>query len=292
MMRGECAEQRAASRMRLLRLAEVQIGAQDRVFRHSPAKALIAVGGALCASAGLVWFGWTRGAGLAYYLAGVLVLAVLVLHKLVIARLRPSNWLVRMNDEGLFLQFRSYLNHHFPPEDRTVAFLLYREIRSARMIDERRTVPERDFERPMVERTLEQRRRLVELELAGDLAPLAHALQEERLKRPRNATLYKHYPARMVSAHSLQVEWNVAPGAREFLAALRPHTNVAPPLETAQDYSNLQSLSRTDQERRLLELIDTGQTITAVYLARQLYCLDLTAARDYVEELARTARRS
>jgi hypothetical protein len=213
--------------VKLMRLTEVPIRASDRVFRHSPARALVVAVSMLCASAGLAWF----GSGLAYYVAAVLVVSLLVMHKLVLARLRPSNWLARMNNEGLFLHFRSYLNHHFPATDLTVVFIPYAEIRSA------------------------------------------------------NATLYKDYPVRMTATDCIQVAWNVVPDADAFLTALGQHANIAPAAQKSIDYVNLENQPRAEQEKRLLELIEAGQTIDAIYIARKLYSYDLTQAREFVEEL-------
>jgi hypothetical protein len=215
----------------------------------------------------------------------VLLLGLIVMHKFVLARFRPSNWLVRMSDAGLFLQFRSYLNHHFPEEDLTVVFIPYREIRSARLVRESRDIPYRDLESPRVERTSEQRRRLVEFELAGDLAPLTQALADESAKHPPNATLYRHYPVRIASPPFVQVEWNVVPNPKVLLEALRRYTNIATPVEVSQEYGNLKGLSHEEQEKRLLELVETGETFAAVYIARKLYSYDLTQARAFVEGL-------
>jgi hypothetical protein len=51
--------------------------------------------------------------------------------------LRPSNWLARVRNDGLFIQFRSYLNYHLPADALTVFFIPYQEIRSARLVRER-----------------------------------------------------------------------------------------------------------------------------------------------------------
>jgi hypothetical protein len=267
--------------MQLMPLAKVQIRKSDLVYRHSPARAMVVAICMIIASVALVWL----GSGLAYYVAGVLIVSLLVMHNFILARFRLSNWLARMNDEGLYLQYRSYLNHHFPKNDPTVVFLLYAEIRSARLVDERSEIPYRDLDQPLAEKSTERRRRLVELDLAGDVSAFEKALAEERAKRPANATLYKDYPVRMASPTCVQVNWSVVPGADEFLDALGQYTNIAPTTQESNDYVNLEGQSREDQERRLLELIEAGQTIDAVYIARKLYSLDLTQAKSFVEDL-------
>jgi hypothetical protein len=267
--------------MQLMPLAEVPIKQNDLVFRQSPARALFVAVCIIISSVVLIWL----GSGLAYYIAGVLIVSLLVMHKFILARFRPSNWLARMSDEGLYLQYRSYLNHHFPENDPIVVFIPYAEIRSARLVNERSEIPYRDLDQPLAEKSTERRRRLVEIDLVGDATPLEKALAEERAKRLGNATLYKDYPVRTASPSCVQVNWSVVPGADAFLDELGQYTNIAPTTQKSNDYVNLVGLSREQQEKRLLELIDAGQTIDAVYIVRKLYSLDLTQAKRFVDGL-------
>lgn len=271
--------------MQFMRLAEVPIGPHDRVFRYSPLRALLVAFSIICASGGLVLFGWIQQAGLAYYVAGVLLLGLAVMSKFVLARFHPSNWLVRLSDQGMFLQFRSYLNHHFPAHDLTVVFIPYIEIRSVRLVQERSAIPYRNLDRPLAERSYAQRRRVVELELTGDLAPLTQALSGESTIRPSQVTLYKHYPVRMMSPPFVQVEWGVVPNPNVLVDVLRRYTNIASPIEVSHDYENLEGLSREEQEARLLSLVEAGKTLDAVYVARKLYSYDLIQARAFIEGL-------
>jgi hypothetical protein len=268
-----------------MRLADIAMGQHDRVFRYSPTWALLGAFSILGASGGLALFGWNQQAGLAYYLAGVLLFGLIVMSKFILARFQPSNWLVRLSDKGIFLQFRSYLNHHFPAHDLTVVFIPYIEIRSVRLVQECSNIPYRDLDQPLAERSYVQRRRFVELELTGDLSPLAQALAGESTKRLSSVTLYKHCPVRMTTPPFVQVEWGVVPGPDVLVDSLRRYTNIASPIEVSHDYANLEGLSREEQETRLLSLVQAGKTLDAVYVARKLYSYDLTQARAFVEGL-------
>ncbi len=159
----------------------------------------------------------------AYYLAGVLLLGVVILQTLVLARFRSSNWLVQAGHEGLYVQLRSYLNHRFPAGDPTVAFIPYQMIRSARLARGTRTIPDADSRTGVTTKPI----RLVQLELVGDTAPLAQALTDERARcgpdwreRGGRSTRYQHHPVRMVSPATLQLEWEVVPDAETLLAIL------------------------------------------------------------------------
>ena len=65
-------------------------------------------------TAGVAILSWLKQAWLGYYVSAVSLLFALIFRKIVSARFRPSNWLVRLPDHGLFIKFRSYLNGHFP----------------------------------------------------------------------------------------------------------------------------------------------------------------------------------
>jgi hypothetical protein len=277
--------------MRLLRLDEVPIS--DRVFRYSPARGLFAALAAICTGGGLILLGWQRGSILAYYLSGVTLLGLLVMRRFIFARFQPSNWLIRLSDDGLFVHFRSYLNYHLSEDDLTVVFIPHKEIRSLRLVRQHRDIPEMDGARSRLNSVSEQRRRLVELDLAADSSPLAQALADELRRRgPKEthwygsaSTLYKDYPARLASPTLLQLDWKVVPSARVFLEAMQRYTDIAGPLEVSEDYVHLEGLSRGEQEAHVLELAETGQTIAAIRIARKLYSCDLTQAKAFIESL-------
>jgi len=90
--------------MQLLRLADVPLNQRDRFFYYSRLRAGAgAVIFAAIATAALK-FGSQTGASLAYYVAAVATVCLLLFQKLVTSRFRPSNWLERVTDHGLFHQ--------------------------------------------------------------------------------------------------------------------------------------------------------------------------------------------
>lgn len=277
--------------MRLLRQSDVEIRTNDRVFRYSRIHA-IAVALIVLAIAGWVAFhaytaAWKPG----YYIAAAIVVFLDLMRRFVTARFRPSNWLVRMNDLGVYVQFRSYLNYHLPPDDLTVVFISFDEIRSARLIKERVTAPD-----PSGRGNQTQFLRHIELELAGDVAPLSQALDAEAGESApvekhwygSSSTLYQDHPVRMESRTFLRIHWQVAPGTHKFLDALRPYTTIAETVSLTQDFSHLRSLNRDEQQKQLRELAARGQTLNAIYAARQLYGCSLAEAKAMIETNANT----
>lgn len=274
--------------MQLLRSSEVEIRLNDHVYRQSQLSALVVVGVVLGSVAWLVYHAVTTGGKPGYYIAGVIALILYFLRRFVTARFRPSNWLVRMNDEGIFIQFRSYLNYHLPAEDITVVFVPFGEIRSSRLVKERVTTPD-----PQGHGGQTRYLRYIELELVGDTVALASALEAEETERPpsekrwygTSSTLYEDYPVRMETPPFLRIKWQAVPGTGKFLDALRPYTTIADPVSLKQDFAHLGSRSRDEQQQILRELVARGETIAAVYTARKLYGCGLGEAEEMVEGL-------
>ena len=276
--------------MRLMRAAEVPEAPRDLVFRASRLHAVLLVGVCIAACLAMIAYGWP-GRRAAYIFSAVILFFLFLLRRFITARFHPSNWLIRVGDEGLFLHFRSYLNDHLPADDPTVIFLAFGEIRSARLV--REYVRKPDLSRANTTQT--QVLGWIELELAIDPAPLADAIATEcgRSAVPEkrwygtSATLYRDYPMQLQAPPFLRVQWRVVPRAGAFLDALRPRVEIAPKVVVSADFSDLGGLSREDQERRLRELCQRGDTMAAIYLVRRLRGCNLTEATKLVEGLRR-----
>lgn len=274
--------------MQLLRLADVPIGDRDRVYRYPPFRAFLVGLIVFFCGAGLLVFAWLKGVWIAYYISAVIFVFLLIFQKLITARFHSSNWLVRMTDNGLYIKFRSYLNHHFPETDPAVLFLPYSEIRSARLLKERQEVPDPGDGRNS---TMTKTRRLLVLELAGQSTELAAALDNERkrvfskLNSGGAKARYQHLPVRLPAPNRLAIDWGVVPSVQSILDSLTRHTLVHHGEETVKDFVSLDGLSREEQEERLLELAQSGDMIGAIALSRKLYSYDLATAKTFVESL-------
>jgi hypothetical protein len=275
--------------MRLLRFQDVEIGSKDRVFRHARLRALIAWLAGFSATVALFFKAYAGKWPPGYLFGAFLLLFVLLTRRFVTARFHPSNWLVRMNDMGIYVQYRSYLNYGLPVDDPSVLFLSLGEIASARLVKERVETPDPAKPGP----TQTQYLRYVDLELSGDTAPLAEALQAERGENAplekhwygTSSTLYRDYPVTMTAPKLLRIHWDVVPGAHKFLDALRPYTVIADTISLKQDFTHLKSLSREDQQKQLRELVARGQNMTAMSAASKLYGCSLGEAKQMVDSL-------
>jgi hypothetical protein len=283
---------RSPSTIALIREADVPAGAAGGEFRYSRGAAALVAGSILGGGALLVALGRMQDNPFAYYIAALLFAFLWIYQTMVIARFRPTNWLVRVTDRGLYVKFRSYLNHHFPEGDPTVVYIPFRDMRLTRAVREVQAVPDTDGRG-----TLTSRRTVVEIELKDDAPEVDRALAaERRAEAPKVARWYgsstgkyRHYPVRMAAPRTIAIEWGVLPRAARFLAAMAVHAPVES-AEVVRDFTALGALQRHEQESRLLELIDKGQVLDAVRLARTLYDYNLTQAKQFIEELSGRAR--
>jgi hypothetical protein len=277
--------------MRLLRLQEIEIGPNDRVFRHPRVRALMVWLAGFGVTMTLFFKAYTEKFLFGYIFGSGLLLFLLLFIRMVTARFHPSNWLVRMNETGIYVQYRSYLNYQLSPDDPSVVFLSFGEIASARLIKERVVTPD-----PAKGGSQIQYLRHIELELSGNIAPLSDALNAERGESApmekrwygTSSTLYRDYPVVMTAPAFIRIHWNVVPGTHKFLEALRPYTVIAEPVSVSQDFTHLKSLSREEQQKQLRQLAARGDVINATYAARQLYGGSLGEAKQMVDSLTKS----
>jgi len=274
--------------LQLLRETEVETSADDHIFAHSRAVALSLIAVPILASVTLAFFSGGRSK-LAYYIATVFVAVLLLTWRFISARFRSSNWLARTNTQGVFVHFRSYLNYHLSAQDLTVVFIPYAQVRGARQVRQSTRISSPDGASEV--HTV----RYVELELTGDTSLLREALATEASRSaPRksrwygtSSTLYQDFPVGMSSSSPfLRMAWSVVPGPASFLAVLPPETLILESSTVSQDFTHLGNLTPEDQRQHLRELVQRGETIAAIQLARNLYGYGLAEARDFVTGLA------
>jgi hypothetical protein len=277
--------------MQFFRLADVPSQRGEQVFSYSRFRAVL--GTALLAGSALAafLFASSHDAWLGYYISGLLLLVLLIYHKLVTARFRSSNWLLRATTEGVLVKFRSYLNAHFDDRDLTVVFIPYSEIISATLVRDVRLLPDHSDRRKGG--ATRSARRLVEIEVDADCAALSKLLANERERifgksvfgAGKVSTRYQHLPVHLVAPKRLQIEWGVAPRPERLLEIFARHSIPRETAVTQTDFTNLDRLPKAQQEERLLQLVEGGNKLGAVTLARKLYAYDLVRATEFIEQL-------
>ena len=198
--------------MEVLRSADVPIHRRGHEFRYSRVRAGAGATILAAVAVALIGFGRIQNSWIAYYIAGLILVALLMFHNLVTARFRPTNWLVRMTDDGLFIKFRSYLNHRFSDQDPpSFSFRTRDRLGKVGKRTSSNTGPRRSNPRATTIRT----RRFIELQLRRQLEPLADALAGESKRvfaKPADgganvSTRYQHLPVRLATPNLLRIEW-------------------------------------------------------------------------------------
>jgi hypothetical protein len=141
-----------------------------------------------------------------------------------------------------------------------------------------------------VRRERAARRETLEIEAWDDLSFVAAAIAEEagrwragRLGRSRA----RHRPVDW-AGDRLRIGWRdaavrLSPTPAQARAALGRWYVMAE--ELASDLAAIDGLPLADQERRIAEMARAGQAVTAVALARELWGLNLTEARQRIASL-------
>src|SRR5262245_12616153 len=159
----------------------------------------------------------------------------LILFKVLGDRLRPTNWLVRLQTNGLMVKYRSYLNSSLPQEDPIAVFIEFSEIESIRRHDIERNIPGStvgdDELRSQVYAELQLRNR----SQVGELE--THLAAERKTPGPymktwyggRRKALSRHYPVQVTNEAVVRIEWSVRPRLSQFLDELRPYVQAGAP---------------------------------------------------------------
>ena len=251
--------------------------------RQAPVRGLV---GALIGCAVLVgaaFLVWQRGAH--WFFWGVLAVAAALLVPLflanALAKFRSTNWLVRLGPDGLWINLRSYQNHHLP-EAATVVHLPYAEIASARRHLETWTTPAE----PNSYAGTYWKQESLELSLvSGDTREIARALADERGRRA--VVRGKHQAVTVPAAGVVRIGWrghdnDVAPPLTRVLEELGRHICVDEPTRT--DRGDWVKLSDAELDELVAELVRSGDDLEASQLLMRRRGYSATEAHKIVEE--------
>ncbi len=284
--------------MQLMRERDVPANDHDRVFRYSRLNATIGFALLFAGPAALFTIGVRGRVVLPEIIAIIAAGLVLLAKRFLVARFRPSNWLVRATESGVYVKFRSYLNYHFSADDVSVVFVPYREIAAARVVREtvERLGLTTRIDGPRANREYSyQRRKVAELELMGDTTALAAALLEESARPgPREKRWYgsttvrvNHQPVMLEGTSRLRIVWECVPRIQKFVARLAPKVKVDATVSRDVSVAALQELDRASLERRIAELARAGRMREARLETRLHFAYDNKQTERFIERLLR-----
>lgn len=201
--------------------------------------------------------------------------------------IRPTNWVMRIGDHALALQFRSFLNSHFDMDTPSVVLIPYGSIAAVRQVREQ--VPaSRDGGKTLSRETF------LEIQLTGtDTGTFEQALHTERGKQPPqiglSRTRYHHYPVRIAGPDRIRVLWRgrdsrVTPSLAHALRELGGRVSVE---EAVVDVSPPPANTLDDDAVaiRVLAMVDRGDEFAALALLRERYGGSLSDARARLDAL-------
>lgn len=211
-----------------------------------------------------------------------------------LAALKPSNWVLRATPDGLYVKLRAFTDHRRPKDDPIVAFIPRREVRWLRTHDQLARTVGRGGDVASFEDDTLSAQQYLEIDLhGGDLAELRTRIERER--GVWGPTLIKGVRSKSKGAavtirpeDAIRIDWKtkgtrLRPKLSEAMAHLGRAYPLAPGLESEQKQAK--ELDRDGQERRLLDMVQQGNTIDAVIVAKDLYGFTTTEAKQFVDDL-------
>jgi hypothetical protein len=120
-------------------------------------------------------------------------------------------------------------------------------------------------------------------------APVRSKWSAKRLPVSVSSTTPTDIPVSVTSEDVLRVEWKgkywvLAPWLKRAVALLGKDIQVMPEVKEVQDFTKSDA-DKTKMEARIIELVERGEMMQAMKMARQLYGFSLKEAKDFVEEL-------
>jgi len=196
--------------------------------------------------------------------------------------LRKSNWLLREDEKGLWVNLRSVYNAHLPEEHETVLFIPAEEVAAICKTKEVRDLPSyrggyRDvFSYIDIYLTHDQ---------TGPVAEILHLERRVAPSRPSRLGRAKHhdYRVRVVDPPGIRLVWEwIKPGEEKALELLGKRFTIAP--NQHKKNPAWENLNDDEKEAVIAELWEIGHMQQALGLVRHHRQCSARRARIYLEE--------
>ncbi len=83
-----------------------------------------------------------------------------------------------------------------------------------------------------------------------------------------------------------RVEWGVRPKLRAFLKEMEGYAVVRPRLGSSIDFRKIDELPTAQQEQHLMDLVESGDSMGAITVAKRLYKFNTTQAKVFIDEFS------
>jgi hypothetical protein len=320
--------------MRLISIIDAEThGPDEKVFRSSAAVAFlvffICTGISLGTAGSFFWYyrqnavsGWLflGVAWIAFWCGLIAWLAWLRFS----ASLRPSNWLVKIRPDNVFIKFRSFQNYCYPQTDPVVIDLSWRDIAWVRKVKEtshkgrgddavtefftyldiKLRLSGEDLDKIKQELNAERERAPLRSSLSALRSELFRARKnqaaqhviaaiKEKIRREKaiksrktgkSSAKYHDYPVRLVHDNILRVRWTAIKPT--IKKALGLFAERTPTEEEVRFVTDSgKDLSNKEMEDMILERIAQGDHLDAMKLAKKRYGYSTTEAKQFIDNL-------
>jgi hypothetical protein len=277
--------------MKFYKFSEIPIQSDDQIFKASPVGvgisfiviSAITTAALLLGIRGGEQYGINLPRAIFYIVAVFAGLFGLVAFHSFRASLKPTNWLLRCNNSGVIIHFRSYLNWRFPTDSVQAVGFDYSEIAWARTVKERRNSPSLGNSR----RTQTELLTFVDFCLAHvDTTDLEKQLQQEASIEPEGIMISRDYPVQVKPGGIVELRWSsISPSPRRAIQYLSQHIMIADADSRKVDLTHQGDLPPGAEDDKILELAKSGDEMGAMTLTRQAYGCSLSEAKDFVAKL-------
>jgi hypothetical protein len=189
---------------------------------------------------------------------------------------RADAWRLRWSADGLYIRYRSYLNSGFDRDAPTVLHLTRREVTWIKARIDTLNAPD-----GRGNWTQREKHRWLEIGLRRiDPAPIKAALAEESSRRTPSGGRVNDDPLTVTSDDTLRVALRKPEAAVDLLGY---HFAVALSEETHS--GDFVAMTGDEKEAHVLALVEAGDSIGAIKAAREVYGMDLTDAKQFIDGL-------
>ena len=274
--------------MKFYNLEDVPVLRGDRVFKVSPIREAIACVIVYAGSATALYFGIWGGKDHhdLCFLAAIIALVGLLPVGLLRASLRPTNWLLRCNDEAMIVKYRAFENWRLPANGPQAFELKYSEVASAKIIKETRSEPELGRGGTTTSYVTYLALSLVN----PDTAALEDHLQRERSIQPDGKTITSitmDYPVQTAPDGVVEIRWSggISPSAHQAIEFLGSRIQILDKESRKTNLTHRRDATPEEEQQKIILLVKSGDTMAAAKLAQQAYGYSLSDAMNYVDKL-------
>lgn len=195
---------------------------------------------------------------------------------------RAENWLLKLTEDGLYINLRSYRNYHLPTEKHQALFLPKDAVTGIGLTREVRYIPDRHRE------TKDQFSYIdILLDPATDLAPVESILYEERRLQPEPGWFkrkkYHDYPVRVLEPAGIRLVWDwMRPAENQALDILGAHYPITE--DRFVRHPRWRDMDAEAQHAWLRQLWEEGHVEDVVWLVRMDQKVGKHRALIYIQE--------